>query len=120
MSTHTRTTKEVVTPAGRKVVINDYLTTSELRKIQAVLVDGVSAGDLSTGSQSDQAIAMDKVPAKSIFKAQELALEFLVVSVDGDTNEPYKQVMDLPPEETKELLDEALEHLSGIAKKKAD
>lgn len=115
MTTQPRSTKEVITPQGKKIVVHTYLTTGELRKVQAMLMDGVTAGDMTKSSDNN---VLNNVSAPSIFKAQDVVLEMLVVSIDGDSVEPYKKILELEPSETEGLFDEALEHLTGNKLKK--
>ncbi len=76
-------------------------------------MDGTLASDL-TGSNN----AMDNMAAVKVFRAQERALECLVVSVDGQTENAYQALLDLPNTEITDLFAFASEHLDGGYKKK--
>lgn len=88
-----RSTKELTTPNGAKVVVYDYVTGGEMRKIQALFVATLTAGDLSSSTP------MDKVPATIVYQAQDLALSILVVSVNGETKDAYQLVQNLKPDD---------------------
>jgi hypothetical protein len=107
-----RTTKEIVTPGGYKVVLNSYLTGGEMRKVQAVMAEGMTSNDfMASGGPNMQAV--------SVFKAQELALEFLLVSInDGTKEESYKLAMDLPASELGFIMKEVDEKIGGEEDKK--
>lgn len=114
-----RTTKEIETPGGHKVVINDYMTGGELRKVQAVYMEGLTAHDVMGKNGIDMAHFMSKVPVNTVYKAQEVALELILVSVDGITENPFKHAMDLPEADLNMLFTEIDAYTSGtLAKKK--
>jgi len=113
MSTHTRQTKELEI-GGHKVVVNEYLTGGEFRIVQSLLMEGMTTGDMAGGS------ATNNMPANSLFKAQDKVLELLVFSFDGEVEGAYQKVLDLPAEQSAPLFEQALDHLSGLGKKKAD
>lgn len=109
-----RQTKEITTPNGHKAVLNEYLTGGELREIQAIMIDGVSAGDLAINTAT--VASMSKIPAKTIFRAQEQALKFLLISIDGGTKEEaYQSALDLREEDLTVLMDEAISQMGGYA-----
>lgn len=109
----TRPTKEFKTSSGRTVVLNEYLTGGEFRQIQAILMDRMSTKDVTDGLGG-----LDNLPATSMFKAQDRALELLVVSVDGNTENAYQAVLDMPQDESDQFFTIALDHLGGADKKK--
>ena len=88
-----RSTKELITPSGAKVVVYDYVTGGEMRKIQALFVGTLTAGDLAGANP------MSKVPATIIYEAQNLALSLLIVSVNGETKDAYQLAQNLKPED---------------------
>lgn len=111
-----RQTKEITTPNGHKAVLNEYLTGGELREIQAIMIDGVSAGDLAINTATVS--SMSKIPATKIFKAQEQALRFLLVSIDDCLKqEAYQNAMDLREADLKVLMEEAINQMGGYSDK---
>lgn len=120
MTTQTeRSIKEITTPNGHKVIIYDYITGGEARKIQALYMESIKAGDVvGAGKSTDDIIK--NVPVTTVLKAQELALSFLIVSVDGSTKEEaFKRAMDLREADLEVLIGEIDKYTAGtIAKKK--
>lgn len=123
MST-TRSTKEIITPGQHKVVIYDYATGGEMRRIQAFYMDFLKAGDVMPdkdhlGKETKTMDAMRKLPASAVFKAQELALSMLIVSVDGCAQaEAYQAAMDLPPSDLDVVINAVDEYTSSGSSKK--
>jgi len=119
-----RATRKITTPNGHEVDVHEYLTGGELRKVQIVLMEGVTANDLSLGKMAGNAVAMDKVPALNIYKAQEEALRFLLISVNGGSKElAFESAMNLQSADLDVLILEATEQMSQVQsaeKKKID
>jgi len=118
-----RTTKEIVTPNGRKVIIFDYITGGEMRKIQALYTENLSAKDLMQNVNKENTtpgeVMMSKVPANIVMKAQEMALAFLIVSVDGGSKETaYQDALDMLPDDLTFLIARIDEYTSGSTTKK--
>jgi len=116
MTTQTRSTKEIVTPSGNKVVVYDYITGGEMRKITALYMRDITAGDFNGVGEKK---AMSKVPVLAVFEAQELALKMLIVSVDGGSKEEaYDSAMALREEDLAVLMTEIDQYTSGTTEKK--
>lgn len=112
-----RTTKEIVTPNGHKVIIYDYITGGEARKIQSLYMENLSAGDF----KGDTKEAISKLPVSVVYRAQEMALGLLILSVDGcPQEEAYQKAMDLREEDLDVLIQEIDEYTSGSKKKQSD
>ena len=124
MSNFQRTTKEFTTPNGHKVVMYDYATGGELRKVQALYTDQIKASDLADLSGKSDADAgsfiMRQIPASVIFKAQELLIQMLLLSIDGSTKEEaYDIAMNqLRPEDLKAIVDEVDPYTTGVGETK--
>lgn len=103
----TRTQKEVVTPNGHKFLIHDYITGGEMRQIQALYMENLSADDFKGDTKS----AMSKVPVSTVFKAQEMALKFILVNVDDEN--AYEKAMELREEDLNYLIAIVDEYTSG-------
>ena len=113
----TRSQKEIVTPNGNKVQIYEYLTGGELRQIQGLYMENLSADDFKGDTKS----SMSKVPVSTVFKAQEMALKFILISVDGcPTTEAYQAAMDLRETDLDYLMKIVDEYTSGNSKKNSE
>lgn len=110
-----RPSKEVTTPSGATAVFYEYITGGELRKIQALYTEGLTAQDVMERGEK----AMEKIEASVVFKAQELALRLLLVSVNGSTTEEaFDKAMNLSPADLDYLIAQVDAHTSGNAAKK--
>lgn len=112
-----RSTKEIETPGGHKVVIYDYMTGGENRKLQAVYMEGLTAQDIN-GTQIAE--IMRKVPVATVFKAQEFALEMLIVSVNGVSENAYKLALDLKEEDLSAIFTEIDKYTTESSTKKKE
>jgi hypothetical protein len=95
-----RETREITTPGGRKVVLHTYLTARESNELKKFILkdaklsvvegrevfEGLSAG-----------IAIDQ---------EQKLLELAVVSIDGKTENIGEQLLDLPDEDYRAIVDE--------------
>lgn len=92
-----RETKEIVTPLGQnKIVIKAWLTGRERRAIRSVLLEGVSFS--ATSNEEENATPDYNFQGSALDKMQDKALETVVVSVDGKT----ENVLDILLDELKE------------------
>jgi hypothetical protein len=91
-----RETKEITTTGGHVVLLNAYLTGREANELKAVLFADLkmSVEDMQSGKVS----AAD-IPASFIVKQEEKAIEMLVVSMDGISDNAAQKVLDLPSAE---------------------
>lgn len=87
-----RETKEIITPIGKnKIVIKTWLTGGESEQIQNVFL---SAQEISASNPTEF-----KLKGSTISEANHKAVESVVVSVDGKTNDILKTVLDLRSED---------------------
>ncbi|OIQ65523.1 hypothetical protein GALL_529170 [mine drainage metagenome] len=88
-----RQTQEFITPGGRKVVLNSYLSGREDNELTSVLYGDLkmSVEDMQKGITS-----VKDVPATFIVKQEEKAVQLLVVSVDGNAENAAQVVLDFP------------------------
>lgn len=91
-----RETKSVQTPHGHEVVIKTYLTGREAEQVQQVLYADIkmSMGDLESGKTE-----IKEIPAAAIMAQQRKALELLLVSLDGSSENVMDRFLDLPSED---------------------
>jgi len=84
-----RTTKTITLPISKsKIVINDYITGGEKRKINDLLLKNSSVETGSTVIKGD-------IPLLLIYEANDLALSFLVKSIDDISDDLINRINDL-------------------------
>ena len=105
---------EIELPSGRKASIYSYITGGEMRKVNALYMENMKASDVYNKKEDISSILKD-VPVSVLLKAQELALSFLIVSVDGSTKEDaYKIAMEeLRETDLEFLINEVDKYTSG-------
>ena len=88
-----RETKNIVTPGNHAVVLRTYLTGKESSALKAIMFSElkISPSDASTGK-----VVLGDMPATFLVSQENKALEYLVVSVDGDASAPVEKLGDLP------------------------
>jgi hypothetical protein len=88
-----RESKPFVTPGNHTVVLRTYLTGKESSALKAIMYSElkINPSDAATGK-----VVLGDMPATFLVSQEEKALEFLVVSVDGDTNAYLAKLGDLP------------------------
>jgi hypothetical protein len=98
-----RQTQEFITPGGRTIVLNSYLSGREDNELTSVLYGDLkmSVEDMQKGITS-----VKDVPATFIVKQDEKAVQLLVVSVDGNTENAAQVVLDLPKLEYQSVIAE--------------
>lgn len=105
-----RETAELKTKGGHVIVHKTYLTGREFNEIQAVLMKDIKIDAIGATP------TVQGFNASAIEESNKKMLELLVVSVDGKTENVADTILDLPYQETQEVVD-ALDAISG--KKKA-
>jgi hypothetical protein len=98
-----RETKSFVTPGNHTVVLRTYLTGKEANELKVIMYADlkINAADASSGK-----VALADIPASFMVKQEQKALEFLLVSIDGDTNAPVAKLEELPESEYNAVLAE--------------
>jgi len=88
-----REEKSIVTPGNHTVVLRTYLTGKESAALKAIMYADlkINASDAATGK-----VGLADMPATFLVSQEAKALEFLVVSVDGDETAPIEKLGDLP------------------------
>lgn len=109
-----RPVTEITLPSGIKASIYTYITGGEMRKINAIYMEHMKASDVVT-KKDDLASILKDVPVNLLLKGQELALSFLLVSINGSTKEEaYKIAMEQLREADLEfLINEVDKYTSG-------
>lgn len=118
MSSLERPTRTIKVSEAHTVVVYDYISGGELRKVQALYLRNVKAGEITAKpglTEKEMAAEMMKdVPASVLFEAQDLTLKMLAVSVDGcPIEEAYQAVQDLLPEELTAVLNILQEYINS-------
>lgn len=91
-----RETKTLETPSKKVVEVQAYVTGKDQREYQAVLY---SALKLKTdGIQLGEKVApsITEIPAGILLELDKKAIELLVVSVDGNKENPFALIEELP------------------------
>lgn len=98
-----RESKPFVTPGNHTVVLRTYLTGKESAALKAIMYSEmrINASDAASGK-----VALADMPATFLVSQENKALEYLVVSVDGETNACLEKLGDLPEDDYKAVLDE--------------
>jgi hypothetical protein len=98
-----RETKEITTTHGNKVVLNSYLTGKESNELKALMYADMK---INTSDASSGKVSIGDVPASFMLAQERKALEFLVISINGDTNAPVAALEALPESEYNAVLAE--------------
>jgi tartrate dehydratase alpha subunit/fumarate hydratase class I-like protein len=88
-----RETKKITTPGGRVIELRTYLTGREANQLKELLFADMK---LNTADIESGKIAVDNIPASFLVKQEEKAIELLVVSLGGVTENAAQLVLDLP------------------------
>ena len=86
-----RETKEIEV-GENKIVLRTYLTGKESNELKAIMYADlkIDASDASSGK-----VGLSEIPAVFMIKQEQKALEFLVVSVNGDATNPIEALGNL-------------------------
>lgn len=98
-----RATREFKTSGGHVLVLNDYITGREQRAIQEVFLKNVEISRLSQADGKTDA-GMTGFNAGAISEAQDITFRYLIVSVDGATEDVVSRILDLPATEFDEVV----------------
>lgn len=106
----------------KKVVVRGYVSGAIDAEIQNIVQDGYgleSDIDISAKAKDDDRLKGSKMKfnPSSIAKAGQRALELMLISLDGDPNDVYKRVMDLPVGDT-EFLQKEIDKITENSKVK--
>ena len=84
------------TEGGHEVVIKSFITGYDSRAIEIAYAEGIENGP------DGKPTAVSYI--KQYNKSKDRAIEIVVVSVDGKTEDILKEVLSLPTTETKEII----------------
>lgn len=102
-----RETRKFQTSGGHEVEMKTYLTFGESKAISDVYLEGVKVKLGADGKPE-----LPTFEAQSNSRAQDKAIEILLVSLDGSVENVYQRVMDLPQKDGEEVI-AAIEKLRG-------
>jgi len=102
-----RETKEIITPNNHKVVLKTYITGREEREIRNVYLENIDV----TGNG-----AVKDIKADLVGKAENKAIELIVISVDGNKEKVVDLVLDLRKEDCNFIV-EQINEIIGDKKK---
>jgi hypothetical protein len=96
-----RETREVVTSGGHKIVLKSYLTGRETNELKAVMYAAVKMNmeDAQSGK-----VNVGEVPGSFLLEQEQKALGLLIVSFDGNSDNPVESVLNLPSSEYDEVV----------------
>ena len=99
-----RETKVFTTPGGHTVVLRTYLTGRESNELKAIMFSAlkVNMDDAQTGK-----VGVGDIQSTFLIEQEHKALDYLVVSIDGDTTTPVEKLLDLPATEYDSVVKEA-------------
>jgi hypothetical protein len=88
-----RETKEFTTPGGHKVILCTYLTGREAKELKAIMYADlkINATEAASGKS-----ALSDIPVTFVLAQEDKAIELLVVSLDGVTENVVDKLGDLP------------------------
>lgn len=92
--------------------IKTYITLGESREIQSVFLESVEMGMDELGNAK-----IGNIKGELAAKAQNKAIEVLIVSVNGKKENVLQAVMDLPKDDGEEILVELDKIQGGLEKK---
>jgi hypothetical protein len=98
-----RETKEFATPAGNRVVLRTYLTGKESNELKAIMYADLK---INAADAADGKVSLADIPAAFMIAQENKAVQFLVVSINGDTSEPITKLEALPESEYNAVLAE--------------
>lgn len=112
--TESREIKTIETTGGHKVEIKTYVTGGEAREISNVYIADTNVEMDETGK-----VKMPTINAGLVNRAQDKAIEMIVVSVDGSTENVVQTVLALPKWDFDEILKAVDEAQKGLSEKKS-
>lgn len=110
-----RATKEITTPGGHKAVLKTYVTGAEKREIDNVFIN---ASKVHVEANNPSATVGENNMADLVNKAEDVAIEKIVVSIDGDEKEIVKRLLDLPSADSDSIIREVEKVQKGLGEKK--
>ncbi len=116
-----RPTEKFTTTNGTEIEIYTYITGGEARELQMIFLEGVKI-EMTGGEVGEQKTsAVSPIDASLAMKAQDKAIELLVLSVGGKKENILKEAQDLPKRDFDDVLLKLNEIQNGLdAEKKTN
>jgi hypothetical protein len=99
-----RENKAFVTPGSHTVVLRTYLSGREARILNEIMYEILKINPADPSG--NKAASLSEIPMAFMIPQQQKMLEFLVVSVDGKTENPVSLLEELPESEYNAVLAE--------------
>jgi hypothetical protein len=91
------------TPAGSVIVLRAYLTGREAADIKSIMLSSLK---MSMSDFESKKLDMGGLSGDVLAQQERKTLDYLVVSVNGDTDKPVEKLLDLPSTEYDAVLKE--------------
>jgi|GEM_PF-5499229 len=91
-----RETRMFITPNSHQILLHTYLTGREAAAIKSVMLSSLK---MSMSDLESKKVDMGGFSGTMIEDQERKTLDFLIVSVDGDTDNPVEKFLDLPSAE---------------------
>jgi hypothetical protein len=98
-----RATTTLITPAGTEIVLRAYLTGREASEIKGIMLGSLK---MSMSDFENRKIDMGGLSGDVLTQQERKTLEYLLVSVNGDAENPIEKLLDLPSPEYDAVLKE--------------
>jgi hypothetical protein len=91
-----RENKDITTPNGTKVVLRSYLTGREAASIKNLMLSSLK---MTMSDVDSKKLDMGGLTGDVLAQQERKTLEYLLVSIDGDTENPVEKLLDMPSSE---------------------
>jgi hypothetical protein len=98
-----RQTRELVTTAGTKIFLKSYLTGREAADIKSIMLSSLK---MSMNDAETKKVDMGGISGAVLLEQERKTLGYLLVSVNGDAENPVEKLLDLPSTEYDAVLKE--------------
>ena len=112
-----RETNTFKTKSGVEVVMNTYLTGRESRNMTDCYLQGAEVK--TSGVDKDMKATIEGLKMSDMSKAQDISIEALIVSINGQTEKTLDLVLDLPEEDFNEIVIE-INKITSVKKEVSD
>lgn len=113
MDNDLRETKTILTPGGHEIILRAWVTGREKRELKNVFLENIN---LSTEGES---VKTSPFNASSLIdKAENKALEIIIVSLDGNSENLLEVILNLPADEYDFIIKEVNKISGGFSLEK--
>ncbi|AVT83664.1 hypothetical protein [Rhodopseudomonas palustris] len=98
-----RETREFTTPGGSKVVLRTYLNGREKQSIKAAVYSSMK---MNVNDMKEGDVSIDQLSGSFVVEQEQKALSYLLVSVNGNMDNPVEALLDLPATEYDAVVEE--------------